>query len=564
MIKRIENIDKVPDDATEFADWIKANGHLALLRRNAEEDEVIAYRFNAHNRTFINTVVVSEDCLNPLDQDDLLHWGSHDLSSSARYGWGSEDGVICIERGDDWHAKSLRDAQQLVFTRNFTGLEESDAFYFELLQEYTHLTEIHWRPERRGYCRFDENGDFDHIVSVTSHDDRGRNSLVTFKRKPLEEYLAASNSVLVRMFNFELMRRGKDYESPRWPSGPGDLIRESDSLFYYRKIVSGKAAKTCGVQVIHPSRTKGEIFAAMEKSWSGPSGEPYVEFLAWDLHNDRMRRISTDPNATTNGFDAHKKSLPFEMSPVFFSPEVLHKYKADRDKYTVHERWITCRNAWTLRTYDVNEAGQVHTYIRYLRELPYKEQQYWLGFNEEPKAWLSDRAIETDVLGEFPSTVDPLQQVLIIVRQWNHSSVTWWNLRDSRLINRVSIPHTTSRDEWAQAFSDLSKLVIEGFSTKWIRAKLRETRIAFETKDKSLSLIEKFLVGQKVLGHGDRLSGLREANDIRSKISAHSGGKDAETMANRALQEHDTYAAHFESVCKTVTDELKLIEQAFS
>jgi hypothetical protein len=85
--------------------------------------------------------------------------------------------------------------------------------------------------------------------------------------------------------------------------------------------------------------------------------------------NGVIREISCAPGATANYFT--ESDLPFELSPAFFSPEVLRKYKADSDKYSLAGRSISCRCAWSLQTYDVNEAGQVHTYLVYLRNLPY-------------------------------------------------------------------------------------------------------------------------------------------------------------------------------------------------
>ena len=76
--------------------------------------------------------------------------------------------------------------------------------------------------------------------------------------------------------------------------------------------------------------------------------------------------------------------------------------------------------------------------------------------------------------------------------------------------------------------------------------------------------MEKILIGRGELNDGQRLIGLREVNGVRSKVSAHSGGKDADSLANRALQEHETYTAHFEIAVQTVAEELKLIQQAFS
>lgn len=78
---------------------------------------------------------------------------------------------------------------------------------------------------------------------------------------------------------------------------------------------------------------------------------------------------------------------------------MLLKYKADRDKYTVGERYVSCRATWHLRGIDVNEAGQVHAYICDLRSLPYSEQLHWLSYNEPPKTSISSRAITNDFKG---------------------------------------------------------------------------------------------------------------------------------------------------------------------
>lgn len=562
LIERIENLNKAPDDATEYATWIKADAHFALLRENAREDELIIY--GVDRCAFIHTVVASQESLHSIDHDDLLRWDGNPFSSLAGYEAVQGQEGVWIDKATDWGAKTLRGAQQLVFARHFEGLKGKDATYYEILQEYSHLTDIHWRPEQRAYCRFDENGDFDHIVSVTSKEDLGSVSLVSFRREPLEQYLAASDSVLVRMFDFTLLRFGNDFSFSHWPSGPENVCRDSADFFFRQKIDPGKAAYARGIQVIRPSHPKSKIFSSMTEKWFGRKKGPYAAFLALDWRNNCVTRISTDPDCTTNYFEAHKNSLPHELSPAFFKPEVLQRFKADKDKYTFRSGMISCRNAWELRSHDVNEAGQVHAYICDLRNLPYQEQQYWLSFNEEPKAGISQSAIETDFQGEFPSAVDPLQEVLFTLEEWNNSDVPWWMLRNETSLERVSIPRTTSRDEWAQAFSDFSKLVIEGLQVKVIRARLREMGIDFDIDDKSLALLERLLIGRRELGDCERLRGLREVDLIRSKVFAHSGGSDAVTLANNALQEHETYTAHFESVCKTVAEELKLIEQAFS
>lgn len=553
LIERISQLDKVPENFAEYAAWIKAPGHLALLRDNAEQNELIMYAVSDY--IFIHTVVVSEKSLSSLDQDDLLRWsGPSKPFASYAYGGGKEG--VWIERTDHPSGSQLLErAQQLVFARHFEGLNEQNALYYEIRQEYSHLTNIHWRPEQHAYSRFDENGDFDHVVSITPAKKKGDVTLVSFKREPLERYLAASNSALIRMFHFDLWRRENFTD---WPQDPEKVIPETNDFFYRQKIDPGKAAYTRGIQIIRLSRPKAELFASLKGSGARDKGGKYVEFVAYDLRNKRITNISTDPTATTNYLQAQGTSLPFELSPAFFRPDVLLKYKGDSDKYTVEQRDIYCRSAWRLRGYDINKAGQVHAYICDLRNLPYQEQLYWKSHNEEPKAGISERAVANDFKGEAWSDPDPLETILFIMRRWNESDVVWWKLREAGLLERFNTPNTSSRDEWASAFKDLSKLIIEGFDDKAICKRLEAVNIVFEAKKQRLVLIEKLLDGER------RLDGLRTVQLIRSKVDAHSRGSTASDLANKALQEHGTYSAHFKNVCRAVTDELKLIEQAFS
>ena len=561
LVKHIARLDILPDHASDYATWIKAGGHLRLLEDNANDDELIIYASGDY--TFIHAVVVSEDRLSPLDQDDLLKWNGAPFSPCASYVWGGGSDDVRIERGtDDWDSKTLQDARPLVYRRSFEGIKGHDAASYEILEEYSHLSTIHWRPERHSYCRFDELGDWEHVVSVTSGESKGSVSLVSFQRDALEQYLAASHSILVRLFDFTLLRHS---EFTRRPDGPEDVVRESADLFYRQKVDVGRAAYTRGVQVIRPSRPKSEIFSSIRDGWTEFRDRQHCEFIAHDWRNDRITNISADPSATTNYFTASTNSLPFETSPVFFRPEVLSKYKTDRDKYTINEehRYIDCRAGWYLKTYDINEAGQVHTYICYLRSLPYQEQLYWKSFNEAPEADISERAMTNDFKGEWTDIIDPLQNIVAILRRWSESDLAWWRLREEGLLERTNTPRTDSQDEWAQAFSDLAHLVIEGFVITAIRTRLKDSGIEFEKDDKSLALLEKVLIGSQVLAGGSRLDALRTVQAIRSRSAAHSRGSRAAELERDALEKYGSYPAHFEGVCKDALQELDVIEKSF-
>ena len=562
LLADIARLDALPEDAAEYSRWIKAPKHLTFLQENAKSNE-LAILVNGPF-TFVHTVMVDQDKIASVDRDDLLRWNGTPSYSRASYVWGGgRDDVWVQTNGDEWDSRTLKLARPLVFLRMIDGLTGKERVSYEILQEYAHVEDIFWREEQHAYSKFDMHGDWTQIVSVTSKDKRDGITVVSFSREHLDQFLAASNSVLVRMFDFELLRRSNFVE---WPKGAENEVRLSQDLFYRQKVDPEKAAYTRGVQIIRPRSPSREIFESIKSGLRGPAGIGYVEFSVWDRRNQRLASVSTDPSASTSYFDATENTLPFEVSPAFFRPEVLLKYKADKQKYTIDEehRTIYCRGGWSLRTYDINEAGQVHTHIRYLRELPYKEQLYWLSFNEHLKTDISERAFLNDYLGQPADIVDPLVTVVLTVKAWSESGVAFWRLRDDKLLEQVNTPRTASRQEWAQGFSDLSKLVVEGFEIPVLRAKLKEMIIPFDKDEKSLSLIEKVLIGSGMIPSGSRLDGLRAVQEIRSKVASHVGGARAVKLEREAATDHGTFSAHFESICTTVVQELKMIERALS
>lgn len=545
LIERVSEVDRIPKAPVEYAQWINAGAHLELLRANAKEDELIIYAVDRYH-TLIQSVIVSRQELDPLDRDDLLKWSGNLCSGCASYTWTNDrDDVSINRRGQIIDTKSLATSRGLVFVR-----QDEDRTYLEISQEYAHITGIHWRDTHGSYGRLDRRGDWDPVVSATPGDMIGKVTLASFKREPLEEYLEASGSTLVRLFTFKLMK--KSSLSP--PDGPGDPI-ENDTLFY-RHVKSETASYTQGVQIVHPRRPRAAIRAAI-RGESVRTADSYVEFITWDFRNSRIANISTAPEATTN-FYAQKNDLPYELSPAFFNSEVLSRFYGDRDKYVVGERNIACHGSWDLRGHDVNEAGQVHAYICDLRTLPGEEQLYWKSFNEKPKGGISSRAIKNDFQGKWEYSPDALSEIRFIMKQWSESKCVWWKSRDEKLVDSVYTPRTNSRDQWAKAFTELAKLTVECFDTRGIRIELKRRGIEW-TKDeecRSLALIERLVDGN--------LDGLRAVQRVRSKVDAHVRGSEADSLSNNALKHHGSYAAHFEHVCRDVIDELEHIERAFN
>jgi hypothetical protein len=221
----------------------------------------------------------------------------------------------------------------------------------------------------------DERGDLEDVITVL----RGPSyDVVLMASKDLAEYMALSQQAFVRKFDFS---RYVLNNFPGWTSQQA-FRRSAPDLFYHGGVVPGHASHVNGCQIIRTSVTVESIVEEWKNSID-PSKKRYETFKIRDWKNQRLIECSCAPGAIANYFT--KSDKPFEVSPAFFRPEVLAKYKADPEKYRLEDRSISCRNSWYLKTYDINDAGQVHTYIVYLSQLPYEEQQYWKSFNEWPK-----------------------------------------------------------------------------------------------------------------------------------------------------------------------------------
>ena len=557
----LKQLDQRPQNDGDIAAWRQAKPHLQFLKQNARTDEIILYA-NVGHTTFIDAVITSETDVTPPNHDDLLEWNTSPSIVRAGYSYTTRSGGTREIKLDESLPKptGLLKAQRIVFRRARYGVDDDDPIYYELLQEFIHASELHWRADQRAYCRIDQNGDLESVVSITRWTDSEPITLITCKREPLEIFLATSGKALVRFFDFMMVKHD---EFKSWRSGSINRVVDSQDLSYDQCVHPEGHAYTRGVQIQRSPLTEQELFSLIFQSPSHRSGRQHACFIIKDWRNDKIVQVSTHPDDTTSYIAAPNNNLPFEVSPAFFRPEVLSKYKVDRDKYVIDEsgRYITCRGTWSLKGYDVNEAGQVHAYISDLRSLPYQEQLHWQIHNEEPKGFISKRAIDNDIEGEWTLHITPLDRILSILRTWTNDDWIWWSIPNEDALLRINTPIANSRDEWAESFLELTKVTVDKFRPKGLRDLLNRRGIDYDKDDRSLALLEKLIVGGRQVPRSQgRLKGLREAQNIRSKVRAHGGGKEAIALSKTALLDHGTYRAHFEEVCGQIATELEEIQ----
>jgi hypothetical protein len=535
-------ISKLPESKAN--DWlVGAEDSLSFLRQNALNDEIVIYA--STEGVVIHGVLGLVRKLTQESIAELHHRNipAPDDSWRVQRVWGGGKGHrMYLEPPLASISDALDGGEKLIFRRNFTDVTKGPT-PIELSQKLIHSLDLYFVPERNAYCRLDNHGDIEDVIRVIRQDGKSEwdsLNVVTIKRSDLDKFMALSKQCLVLRFDFTRIRRGNF-------AGWGEIHRiDKDSMdFYYHGGTDGQGSFCNGVMVVRPQVTVAQLV----KQWKdeeNPAKKKYATFKIFDRKNEVNVETSCAPAFLSNYFQ--KSDLPWEVSPAFFRAEVLHRFKADPEKFSFEDRSITCRNAWYLKTYDINEAGQVHTYIGYLADLPYDEQLYWQAFNEWPKGPISRRAMQTDIVGDWYLEHEPLSALKHTIAQLDAAPPAWWKKRGEELADAVHYPATDSIKEWADEILALDQFLVEGFLAKPLRA-LAVGR-AVEGSWGSLRVLQEVL---SATGHSDDsakalVSPMQRLHALRSEVKGHATVEKKRAAEVKARTDHGSLRGHFRAL----------------
>lgn len=571
LVESLKHADATPSDVKDYPQWFRGRRHLDLLRHDILHDELILAGFGPAHSCIHSYVVPTDHSVlkDPLKGAKGLSPNPYS-SKAAPYAWtwsvnGDNDVLRAAPADDGKLGSSLEGAVPLVFFRDIQGLTSNDPTPIEINQPFVHALGAYWRQSQNAYCRIDHRGDWSEIVSVARPKGGAGTELVTCRREDLELHLVAMGAVLVRSFAFVMSKPTKPIEIT-YHEHIERAIETQDGFHYIEQFSEGEFGAIRGVQIISPKLSSSEIEQLVKEGRIvAPEESLPVEFVVWDWLNQEISTVSTDTETTRNYFEAASNDLPYETSPAAFRPDVLLKYKADTQKYSVREGWIDCRGAWSLKSYSINDAGQVMVYICDLRHLPHEELLHWKSFNEQPKTGLSERTIQADFMAKWPEEMTSREMLVAVLQRWAGREPEWWKWRPAESPEvRVVVPRTSSRDEWQSALGQLSNDVTEGFSDKALRHILEVHEDDIDKNMRSIALLERILRANGELEGDQKLVALRELNRARNLGPAHAGQSDANEYVNDVLEEHETFAAHFESLCEKLAGELILIEETLA
>jgi hypothetical protein len=558
-ISDIEAISRIPDSQDNV--WLlNAEGSIEFLQSNARDDEVVIYA--STKCVLIHGVLALKRRLtsNAISELQNRNIPMSDDSWCIQQVWGGGKGHrIYLEPPLTSVSESLAGGEKLIFQRNFSGVNHGPT-PIELNQKLIHSLNLHFVPERSAYCRLDSKGDIEDVIKIirlNQDSDWDSTDVVTIQRKELDKFMALSKTCLVIRFDFTRVRWGSF-------SGWGEIKRYNKDYtdLSYHGGVNGQGSYCNGVMVVRPQISVADLIRDWKTSENRPSLK-YATFKINDRKNNAYVETSCAPEFLSNYFQ--KSDLPWEISPAFFRPEVLHRFKADPEKYTLEDRSISSRNAWYLKTYDINEAGQVHTYIGYLADLPYEEQLYWQAFNEWPKGPISKRAYQTDIVGDWYLEHEPLSELKHAVSLLDaNPPPPWWNKRGNGLSDAVRYPATDSIKEWADEILALDQFLIEGFLVKPLREITDERGRKIESSWGSLRVLQEVLVS---CGHTEDSAKaivlpLQQLHALRTVVRGHAAMEKKKAAESKARSTFGTLRAHFQSLVTDCENALKAIVAA--
>lgn len=556
-IYRLEDLNKLmkaPEDPGEFAEWVEQDDVIPFLESEVEDEYVILYAVAEYG--YMSGLLIPAGEVSAEQFEALQDW--QPVSSSSWGVWSNRDRTWLEPALAGERAELMRQGEVLFYGRGFEG-DRSLRSYFELSQKLAHVLGLHYLEGRKAWCKLDHLGDVVEVVKLFRSEERGnRFTILAMRRDALAEYSGLTNTQLLRMFDFTRLDRSRFLG---WGDLPAKPLPEHPTIKGKIGLMPGCASYTRGVQLAPLALSPEEVHRRHGMS-SHDRERKYERFIALDAKNKRIAELSSDPDELDSYFVDTGK--PWQVTPAFFRPEVLLKYKADSEKYTIRDRTIECRGSWYLQTYDINDAGQVHTYLIYLSRLPHEEQLHWKQYNEAPKTGISKRAYATDIQGAWHDEYDPLDSLKERLRTLDREGATWWTLRDSSYLDRVHYPVTSSQDEWEGELGKLHQLLVEGLNQTRVKAVAQETGQPLDPRYRTLKLLELSLIG---LGFEDEhayelLGPFHELHNLRNKVVSHTPGSEAGELVGEIKRNNPGFPEHFRGLVTALDTSLEIIAGA--
>jgi hypothetical protein len=509
------------DELRKHADWIQ-NTDIQNFLKSAEVPNpwFPAYRSikSSENRTtwFSALIPVSEvpKCLQDSGWDLCLgdgkpsvwtHYEKGEVSDIVYCPFGNEEGI-----------------EPLVIWREFHGMRED---FVELSQEFCLYHNLYHEPSRKRFIHINRDGD-------ESEAARYDENVFEIRTDLLLRYCAAKQMALgvfvdsFRYSSFTLQELG--LSETRTPISGDSFVYHL--AFFPDDLLFKKECKTIGGLM----GKKYILPLPMPTEDCNDNLEVYQEFIIDSDAQGRPIKHTCDPGKLANYFGANPDS-PHYLTPVFFRTEVLSKYYADPQKYSVEDGYLRCGGLWGVRI-DNDHTDYVAVWLGDLgRDVSEAERNYWLNFNIHPQGRkISKTNFKRAFLAE---PTNPTKADLVFKYEYEQfgkefNKAKGWNFflplheDDEHFLTGLRLLSKDNQSEFDSQLIALTKLLVDSLNEK----KITHGLTTLTENDKGITKLEKFFKEGGAAGYEPHVKFLRVLQDLRSKSAAHRKGSSYEQL----------------------------------
>lgn len=377
--------------------------------------------------------------------------------------------------------------QPLVYPRSFGKKKRS---FVEVSEEFRLLHDLYPVPDGSKLVKLHDSGMEEDVVLIREHS-------VTVKLRFLRQFLAVKDMHLAVFFEMDCEgdRTLSDEELERIAKeAKTDAVRY-DVWAWNRQFVLDEGApsgsRIMGKKFVPPfAKSECGIFPYNERN------PQYAEFVIGIDEEGKQVTFTCDQQKLADYFGKNANA-PHYLRPVFFRREVLQKYYAKPEMYSVEPGYIRCGGLWGLQIDDEHKDHVVVFLGDLGSSLPHDEQLYWKSYNVPPEGGISRGCFQRSFLGMWTATEHP---EFVFKGRFRRFQEAWekkfgWPLflplrdDDKHLLVTLRIPLNDEQAEFDGQVLALAKLIIDSLNEAEISNAL-PTKIEDE---KGIAKFERFL-----------------------------------------------------------------------
>lgn len=442
--------------------------------------------------------------------------------------------------------------EPLVVYRDFHGMREDS---LELTQEFRLYFNLFSDPTRKRFLQFNSDGDELEVVRYGSDFLEIKTDLMikfcAIKQMALAIFVDSFRSsphTLAEMGLEEarLSKSGKNFTF-QVAFVPDTFLFEEE----YKTVGS-----IMGKKYIFPD----DMLTGTDEKKS----DVYQNFIIGADAQRQPIKHTCDPGKLSNYFGKNP-GAPNYLTPVFFRAEVLTKYFADPQKYSVEDGYLRCGDLWGIRM-DNDHTDYVVLWLGDIgNSLSEMERNYWLSFNILPEGRTISRTnFNRAFLAE---ATDPQKPDLVFKHEYERFCKQFikamgWNFflplhpDDKHFLMGLRLLSKDSQSEFDSQLLALTKVLVDSLNERQISKGL-----TLDEKGKGIKKLEKFFTERDMVGFEEHIEFLRELQDLRSKSAAHRKGTNYEKLITDLHLEDEGQQRVFSSLLTKATNLLIYLRQ---